>query len=57
MYIFYTLPAETCVRIEKVIDGLEVKDFVVLNAPNNVAEPFYIAQVQNLCTKFVFMIP
>jgi hypothetical protein len=33
------------VRIEKILEGLDPGDFVIIAAPDDVEEPFYVAQV------------
>jgi hypothetical protein len=39
------LQRETCVRIEKIREAIEIKDFVILAAGNEVEEPFFVAEV------------
>jgi hypothetical protein len=45
------LQQEKCVRIEKIREAIELKDFVVVAAGNEVDEPFFVAEVI-LCIKF-----
>jgi hypothetical protein len=35
--------------VEKVVEGLDPGDFVIIAAPDDVEEPFYLAQVQCVC--------
>jgi hypothetical protein len=39
------IAGESCIRIEKIHSAIEIGDFVVIAAPNDVDEPFYLAQV------------
>jgi hypothetical protein len=39
------LQLEQCVRIEKIREAIELKDFVILAAGNEVEEPFFVAEV------------
>jgi hypothetical protein len=43
------LAGETAIRVERVLEGLDPGDFVVVAAPRDVEEPFYLAQVLSLC--------
>ena len=43
------LKAETSVHVERVLDGVGEGEFVVISAPADVEEPFYIAKVSNIC--------
>ena len=36
---------EDFTRIQENIEAIEVGDFVIVKAPNNVHEPFFVAQV------------
>jgi hypothetical protein len=49
------LAGETAIRIEKVVEGLDPGDFVIVAAPQDVEEPFYVAKVESdvCCTLFV----
>jgi hypothetical protein len=42
------LQAEIGIRIERLPHLLEIGEFVILKAPNNVQEPFYVAEVSSL---------
>jgi hypothetical protein len=44
------LAGETAIRVEKILEGLDPGDFVVIAAPGDVEEPFYLAKV--LCVYF-----
>jgi hypothetical protein len=39
------LAGETAIRVQKILEGLDPGDFVVIAAPRDVEEPFYLAQV------------
>ena len=39
------LAEETSVRIELILEGLDKGDFVIICAPADVEEPFYVGQV------------
>jgi hypothetical protein len=43
------LAGENAVRVEKVVEGLDPGDFVIVAAPDDVEEPFYLAQVVCVC--------
>jgi hypothetical protein len=43
------LQAELGVRVERLPHLLETGSFVILKAPANVEEPFYVAQVSLMC--------
>jgi hypothetical protein len=47
------LQAEIGIRLERLPHLLETAQFVVLKAPGNVQEPFYIAQVSNIIGYFL----
>jgi hypothetical protein len=40
------IAGESCIRTERIRSALEIGDFVIISAPNDVPEPFYIAQVK-----------
>jgi hypothetical protein len=40
------IAGESCNQIEKILSAIEIGDFVVISAPNDVAEPFYLEQVK-----------
>ena len=49
------LTEESTVRIEKILEGLDKGDFVIICAPAEVEEPFYVGQVgMSLCI-FLFI--
>jgi hypothetical protein len=39
------LAGESSVRTERILSAIEIGDYLVISAPNDVPEPFYIAQV------------
>jgi hypothetical protein len=39
------LQAETAVRIEKIKAAIEMRDFVIIQSPADVEEPFHVAEV------------
>jgi hypothetical protein len=47
------LQAEIGIRIERLPHLLETAEFVILKAPNNVQEPFYVAQVSSITGYFL----
>jgi hypothetical protein len=40
------IAGESCIRTERIRSAIEIGDFVIISAPNDVPEPFYLAQVQ-----------
>jgi hypothetical protein len=40
------IAGESCIRTEPIRSAIEIGDFLIISAPNDVPEPFYIAQVK-----------
>jgi hypothetical protein len=47
------LQAELGIRIERLPHLLEIGEYIILKAPNNVEEPFYVAQVSSIAGYFL----